>query len=78
VLYNENGHTTPSWSKVEQDVPQDSVLRPLLFLVFVNDLHKFLNFKSAPILFADDTSTFVFHPNPLVFYKTINDINFKC
>jgi hypothetical protein len=32
--------------------------------------------SSVPILFADDTSTsiLVSHPNPLVFYKTINDV----
>jgi hypothetical protein len=29
-----------------------------------------LNDKSVPILFADDTSILVSHPNPLVFYKT--------
>jgi hypothetical protein len=75
VLYNENGHTTPSaWSKVEQGVPQCSVLGPLLFLMFINDIPKFLNDKSVPILFADDTSISVSQTNPLVFYQTINDV----
>ena len=37
-------------------VPQGSILRPLLFLLYLNDLHK----SSAldPIMFADDTNLF--------------------
>jgi len=42
--------------------------------MFINDLPKFINDKSVPILFADDTSISVSHPNPLVFYKTINTV----
>jgi hypothetical protein len=74
VLLNENGHITSSWSKVEQGIPQGSILGPLLFLLFINDLPKFLNDTSAPILFADDTSILILHQNSLIFYKTINDV----
>ena len=42
--------------------------------MFINDLPKFVNDKSVPTLFADDTSLLVSHSNPLVFYKTINDV----
>jgi len=42
--------------------------------VFINDLPKFINDKSVPILFPDDTSLLVSHSNPLVSYKTINDV----
>ena len=47
---------------------------PLLFFIFVNDLPNFINDKSIPILFADNTSILVSDPNPLVFYKTINTV----
>jgi hypothetical protein len=47
-------------------------LGPLLFL-FINDLPKFLNDKSVPILFADDTSILVSHSNPTDFNN--NHIN---
>ena len=74
LLYNENGNIISTWSKVEHGVPQGSVLRPLFFLIFINDLLKFINDKSVPILFADDTSILVSHSNPLVFYDTINTV----
>jgi hypothetical protein len=75
LLYNENGHITIlHWSKVEKSVPQGSILGPLLFLMFINDLPKFINDKFVHILFADDTSILVSCPNPLDFYKTINTV----
>jgi len=73
LLYNENGIiTTSTWAKIERGVPQVSVLEPLLFLIFINDLLKFVNDKSVPILFVYDTSILLPHSNPTDFNNNIN------
>ena len=39
-------------------IPQDSIIRPLLFIVYLNDIERCSNLLSF-ILFADDTNPFM-------------------
>ena len=50
-----NGQSS-SWANVEAAVPQGSMLDPLLFLIYINDLPDSLSTNLK--LFSDDTSLF--------------------
>ena len=58
-------------SSVESGVPQGSILGPLLFLIYINDLET--NIKSNINFFADDTMLFSIVKDPLI---TANDLNY--
>ena len=75
LVYDQIGNAiTSTWAKVIHGVPQGSILGPLLFLLFINDLPKFMGEKSTPILFADDTSVLISHSNLFDFKNEIKTI----
>ena len=51
----QNGQNS-TWVNVETGLPQGSILGPLIFLIYINELSE--NLMSNPKLFADDTSFF--------------------
>jgi predicted transport protein len=63
--------------KIIDGVPEGSVLGPLLFPIYVNDLPKTVNDKTVSILFADDTSIILKSPNSK-YIQTNMVANFYC
>jgi hypothetical protein len=66
-----NYQIASKWSKIRHGIPQGSILGPLLFLLYINDLPSFIKNKSKPILFADDTSITVTNSSPPNFISDI-------
>jgi hypothetical protein len=61
VLIDDNithTYTSSKWGRMKHEVPQGSILGPMLFLLYINDLPKIVNHNTKPVMFADDTSVY--------------------
>ena len=74
VLNNHSSSLCSNWGEITHGVPQGSILGPLLFLLYINDLSQITNDNSKIVLFADDTSIIITNPNPTDFENSVNKI----
>ena len=66
-----NGQSS-NWTNIRAVVPQGSILGPLLFLIYINDISD--NLQSDVKLFADDASLFSIAEDPLRSAFQLNNV----
>ena len=76
VILNNNANTNSSskWELIKNGIPQGSIIGPMFFLLYINDLPKIITGtkNNSMVLFADDTSPLITDSNDLDFNININ------
>jgi hypothetical protein len=68
-----NNSIFSDWKLVKHGVPQGSILGPLLFLLYINDFLTVTGSNTKLILYADNTSSIIANPSPMVFVNNVNE-----
>uniref|UniRef100_A0A1B6FDF1 Reverse transcriptase domain-containing protein n=1 Tax=Cuerna arida TaxID=1464854 RepID=A0A1B6FDF1_9HEMI len=71
VIVHKNRKVFSPWQEIRCGVPQGSILGPLLFLIFINDLP--LNIDHPLVLYADDTTSIVKAKSNHVLIESLKD-----
>ena len=68
---NYNGHASGE-QIIKCGVPQGSILGPLMFILYINDMYKVSELLRF-IIFADDTNIFCLGDDPVALVNTVNN-----
>ncbi len=71
-LFNTTTYVSSSVNTITCGVPQGSILGPLFFIFYINDLPNALNITES-LLFADDTSIYYSHSDTTSLINVLND-----
>jgi hypothetical protein len=71
-IQNNSKCSYSDWKIIKHSVPQGSILGPLFFLLFINDLPQMNLKNTSMVLYADDTSLVITGNNPLQFSVDVN------
>ena len=69
-----NNKQTSEWELIKHRIPQGSILGPLPFLIYINDLARTINKVAEVILFADDMSIIISNKNIQEFKNNLNSV----
>ena len=64
IITNKSKRYYSKWEPIRFGIPQDSILGPLFFIFYINDLPKTIGDLVNPALFADDTSMTISKSDP--------------
>jgi hypothetical protein len=73
-IQNNSKCSYSDWKMIKHGVPQGSILGPLFFLLFINDLPQINLKNTSMVLYADDTSLVITGNNPTQFSVDVKTV----